>query len=283
MFVLVLAASASGFDLKAVQMREDFGSEPLYDCYMNYYYYVPCPTSAWFWSYYGWPQGSSVGVFFTVGDPSMGRAGSGCPPYNACDAYNAHTIEQFRVLDFAGYGTMYPGLFTVEFKIWCSDERGCPVAPALWESGPTELCAAGWNYITVTATPALAVTRCATQANQGYPRFLITATHTGTDATYPAWGTDNISRPIGLACTMHDNGCCPALYPRPSTSHYSTMHSGYYGVGFEFCPPEWFLDGGDTVGNQEGFVELAWRVYLVNSGPVATEPTTWGHIKSMYR
>jgi hypothetical protein len=281
--VLALASSAYGMEMKALQMREDFGSEPLYDCYMNYYYYIPCPTYSWFWSYYGWTQGSSVGTFFTAGDASMGRAGSACPPYLTCDAYLAHTIEQFRVLDFAGYGTMYPGLYTVEFQIWCADEHGCPIAPALWSSGPQEMCVGGWNYIAVTANPALCVSRCATQANYGYPRFLITATHIGTDATYPAWGMDNISRPIGLACTMHDSGCCPALYPRPTASHYNTMHSGYYGVNFEFCPPEWFLDGGDTVGDEEGFIELAWRVYLVNTGPIATKPTTWGHIKSMYR
>ena len=102
--VLVIAATAYGTEKKAAQMREDFGTQPLYDCYMNYYYYIPCTTSSWFWMYTNWAPGDKVGVFYTIGDPSMGRAGSGCPPYLNCDPCNAHVLEQFRVLDFAGYG-----------------------------------------------------------------------------------------------------------------------------------------------------------------------------------
>ena len=84
---------------------------------------------------------------------------------------------------------------------------------------------------------------------------------------------------------MHDEGCLPALYPRPYVSHYPTMHSGYYGQGFEICPPQWFKDGADTTpdGSQYGFVELAWRLYVVCGGPTETGTTTWGNIKSMYR
>ena len=278
--VLAVATSAYGMEKKSLQMREDFGTQPLYNCYQNYYYYIPCPTSAWFWMYTGWTPGDVVGQFFTVGDPSMFT--SKCAPgYTTCDPYNAHTIEQFRVLDFAGYGTIYPGLFTVEFQIWCSTEQGCPIAPALWTSGPRELCVGGWNYIIV--DPQVCVSRCHTQPDWGYPRFLITAQMIGSDASYPAWGMDNISTPATTPCVMHDYGSCPALYPRPTQSHYSTMHSGYYGQNFAYCPPYWFLDGRDSTGDVYGFIELAWRVYLINSGPTATEPSTWGHIKSMYR
>ncbi|MFZ1946342.1 MAG: hypothetical protein WAW06_02235, partial [bacterium] len=106
--VLVIATSAFGMQKKAFQIREDFGTEPLYDCWMHYYYYIPCPTSSWFWSYYGWDPGAVVGEFFVVGDNSMGKASN-----YACDPMMAHTVEQIRVLDFAGYGTLYPGLFTV--------------------------------------------------------------------------------------------------------------------------------------------------------------------------
>jgi hypothetical protein len=287
--VLSLAASAYGLEKKAVQMAEDFGSQPLYDCYMNYYYYIPCPTSSWFWAFTGWPAGEVIGEMFTVGDPSMGREGSGCPPYLNCQRCCDHGLERFRVLDFAGYGTIYPGLFTVNFNIWCSDANGCPVGPSLWASGPTEFCTAGWNYIAV--TPLLDLGNCYTQLQSNlkcYPRFLITATHTGISANYPAWGFDNVSTPLGLSCAMHDNGCCPALYPRPQVSHYPAIHSGDYGVAFEHCPPQWFTDGADSVGNVYGFIELAWRVYVRNiytccCPDEATEPTTWGAIKAMYK
>jgi hypothetical protein len=281
--LLVLASSAFALEQKAVQMREDFGTEPLYTTYMNYYYYIPCPTSSWFWNYTGWTPGDMLGVFFTIGDPSMGRVGAGCPPYLTSDPALAHTIEQFRVLDFAGYGTIYPGLFTVNFDIWCADERGCPVGPSLWNSGPKEFCAAGWNYVPV--TPNLCVTKCKTVLNPpSYPRILLTATMTGTLATYPAWGLDNISTPVGLACAMHDNGCCPALYPRPMVSHYPVMHTGIYNSGgVAYCPPAWILNPGDTVGDVFGCIELAWRLYVTNTGPTANEPSTWGNIKSMYK
>jgi hypothetical protein len=63
------------------------------------------------------------------------------------------------------------------------------------------------------------------------------------------------------------------------------MHSGFYGQNFTYCPPQGLLDGRDTTpdGTQFGFVELAWRVYLLCTGPTAGEPATWGDIKSMYR
>jgi len=280
--VLILATSAMAMEYKAVQMKDDFGTEPLYSSYLRYYYYIYCTTSSWFWAFTGWTPGDIVGVLYTVGDPSMGRTGSGCPPYLASDPCNEVTIESFRVLDFGGYGTLYPGLFTVEFDVFCADADGCPVGPSLWNSGPVEFCAAGWNYVYV--NPQLCVTECATQGFC-YPRFLATATFTGTDATYPAFGFDNMTRPITLACNLHDSGCCPALYPRPYVSHYPIIHAGYYGPNFTYCPPQWFLDGGDTTsgGTDKGFIELAWTVYLVNSGPTATEPSTWGNIKSMYR
>jgi hypothetical protein len=280
--VLILATSAMALEKKAFQMREDFGTEPLYTTYMQYSYYIPCPTYSWFWMYTNWAANDIIGEFFTIGDPSMFRTAAGCPPYAASDPCNEQTIEYFRVLDFAGYGTIYPGLYTVEFDIYCATADGCPIMPSLWNSGPVDFCVGGWNYVYL--TEPLCVGDCATDGFC-YPRFLLTAKMIGTDPIYPAWGLDNISTPISLACNMHDYGCCPALYPRPYVSHYNTIHSGYYGVDFVNCPPYWFADGRDTTSGATtfGFVELAWRVYLLNEGPTATEPSTWGNIKAMYR
>jgi len=278
LLVVGMAASAFGLEKKAVQMREDFSTEPLYNCYMNYYYFIPCPTNSWFWIFSGWSPGDKVGQWFRIGDASMGRSGAGCPPYIGCDPYNACYMEQIRVLDFAGYGTIYPGLFTVRFDAYCSDERGCPIGPALWTTGPVELCTGGWNYVRFPSC----YEACDTY-NHGWWKFLVVATHVGTQANYPAWGVDNVSKPATLGCAMHDAGCCPALYPRPAISHYATMHSGYYGENFQYCPPQPFLDGADSVGDVYGHAELAWRIYMVNSGPTEVEPSTWGSIKSIYK
>jgi hypothetical protein len=285
--VVCVAASAYGLEKQAVQMREDFGTQPLYDCYMNYYYFIPGPSSSWFWMLTDHPHGEVIGEWFQIGDPSMGRAGAGCPPYLNCDPCGAHVLEQFRILDFAGYSS-YPGrnYFAVEFNIWCADASGCPVGPSLWSSGPLEFNVAGWNYVQV--KPPLCLTACATELEGSLkcrPRFLITATHVGTttyNQPWPAWGLDNISTPVILGCTMHDTGCCPALYPRPQVSHYDAVHSGNYGINFSNCPPQRFLDSGDSVGNVYGCVELAWKVYLKNIYS-ATEPSTWGNIKSIYK
>ena len=284
--VLVLATSAVAFEKRAFQMKEDFGTEPLYNTTLHYYYYIPCPTSSWFWSMNQWPVNSVIGEMFTIGDPTMFYS-TGCPPYITADPVNAHVINQIRVLDFAGYGTLYPGLYTVDFQIWCSTADGWPIGAPLWSSGPKELCAGGWNYVVV-PPPGVCVTKCFTEMVGGmkaYPRVLVTAKMIGSSAIYPQWGFDNIASHVNAvpSCAMHDYGCCPALYPRPFVSHYNTIHTGYYGVNFMYCPPQWFLDGGDTVGNVYGFIELAWRLYLTNSGPTATEPSTWGNIKSMYR
>jgi len=267
--------------MRAAQMREDYGTEPISECYMQYYYSILCPTSSWYWIHDN-TRWAAWGVFYTIGDPSMARSGSGCPPYEACDPYNAHTVDRIRVLDFAAYGTTYPGLSAVEFEIWCADPLGCPVGSALWSSGPVEFCQRGWNYLSV--EPPLCVTDCSIGNPPGYPRFLVTCTEIGQLDDYPAWGFDNISSPVKRGCQMHEVGCCPALYPRPFVSHYSTIHTGYYryrhpGGGFEYCPPLWLLDGKDTVGNVYGYIELAWRVYLSDTGPTSLKPSTWGSIK----
>lgn len=135
----------------------------------------------------------------------------------------------------------------------------------------------------VTLDSALSVAACYTQP-ASFPRILLTATHIGTDCTYPQWGMDNVSAPALTSCTMHDAGCLPALYPRPTSSHYSTIHSGYYGIDFANCPPIWFTDGGDTTADasEYGYLEFAWRL-VVQCIPDATEPTSWGQIKAMYR
>jgi hypothetical protein len=271
--VLVLATSAFAWEKKAYQMREDFGTEPLYDTALQYYYYIPCPTYSWFWVFTGWSCGDVLGEIFFIGDEGTG----GWP---AADPDVAHTLEQIRILDFAGYGTVYPELFTVEFCVWCGDDVNCPVGPPyvpLWCSGPLET-HFGWNYIQVLPPDGLCLTEC---YDVGEPfSIVVTAKHIGTLCQYPGWGLDNISTPVETGCIMHDLGCMPAVVR-------NTTHSYYYGTcyDFEYCPnPLVFCDGRDTTPDctQFGLIELAWRIYLVNSGPTGTEPSSWGNIKSMY-
>jgi hypothetical protein len=219
-----------------------------------------------------------LGVFYDIGDISM-QTGT------ACDPEQCHRLERIRILDFAGYGIYYPGWFTVRFDVYCSDELGCPVGPQLWTSGPYET-GRGWNYVEV--EPVLCLTQCCPDPSMpAYsPRILVVSEMTGTMGIYPAWGLDNISTPIQTGCEMHDFSCLPAVYPRPYSSHYPVVHTGYYGYGsFEYCPPLRFADGRDTTDDfsQYGCIEAAWRIYLSFSGPSATDATSWSAIKSMYR
>jgi len=267
--VLILASCVFGFEKKAFILEEDFGVAQQ-ECFLQYYYYIPCTSSSWFWGFFDWSAGDKVGAFFTIGDTGTGA-------FSTCKPDSCQTIFGFRVLDFAGYGQTYPGLYTVKFNIYCSDENGCPVGDPLWDSGSIET-TKDWNLISV--SPPLSVTGCSVQPSPPTsPRILVVATHIGTDNTYPQWGSDNISAPVDSSCVMHDIGCLPALYPRPSSSHYPTMHSGYYGIDFAFCPPVWFPEA-DTL--TYGYLELAWRLFITCEGQ-ATEPTTWGKIKSMYK
>ncbi len=272
--VLGLTACVEAIDKTPYKMKEDFGLEPLAGCNLQYYYYIPCPTNSWFWGFSGWSVGDIVGQYVTVGD--LSTAG-----HLACDPGECHDLTGFSFIDFAGYGTLYPGLFTVEFEIYCSDEFGCPVGDAIWNSGPYES-HYSWNDVPV--SPAVVLTDCSVEPGPSSPRFLLIARHIGSDGSYPAWGFDNISWPLIDGCVMHDLGCLPALYPRPYSSHYEGIHTGYYGVDFEFCPPYGFLDGLDTTadGSMYGFVELVLKLAFECNGP-STEPTTWGRVKSMYR
>jgi hypothetical protein len=274
--ILLAATNATALESKAYRMRDDFGMEPLSDCQLNYYYYVPCPTLCWFWSFTGWEYGDVVGAWFQVGDLSMNTGA-------ACDPVECHTLDRIRVLDFAGYGSIH-GCCIVEFDLYCCDEYGCPVGPSLWNSGILGLDYA-WNYINV--DPPISICGCSVNPGSppSAPRLLVTAIHWGNPPSYPAWGADNISTQALEGCEFHDLSCLPALYPRPYSSIYPTMHSGFYGQDFRYCPPLWFKDGRDTTPDaiEYGYIELAWRIYLTCSGPTNVEPATWGNIKSMYR
>jgi hypothetical protein len=93
---------------------------------------------------------------------------------------------------------------------------------------------------------------------------------------------DNISTALEQACIMHDYGCLPAVYPRTAAQ----VHSGFYADATQsYCPPQFFCDGRDTSADCSiyGAIELAWRLYIICSGPTATENSTWGDIKGMYR
>jgi hypothetical protein len=277
MLVLFLAAPAFGAEMKAFKMRDDFGAAPLSDCALQYYYYIPCPTYNWFAYFSGCGINEGIGAWFQVGDISMGG-------HAACDPVNCHALEQFRILDFSGYGTVYPGLFTIRFDIYCCDEDGCPIGPPLWTSGPWETHWA-WNYIPV--DPPLSICECSVDPGPppSGPRILIISTSIGTLCTYPAWGFDYIGRAVEQGCEMIDIGGRPALYPRPFVSYYPTIHSGWYGSNFQYCPPLWLCGDHDDIPGctQFGFMELAWTIYLSCSGPTAAEPSTWGNIKAMYR
>ncbi len=279
--VLLIASSAFALEQKEFAMRDDFGTEPLYNCYMNYYYYIrydPPTSGSYFWYFTGWTTGDMVGEWFQVGDVSMW---TGLP----CDPVAGFTLEQVRIIDFAGYGTVYPGWFSATFDVYCSDDQGVPIGPSLHTTPPIDT-PFGWVYIDIDPDLCLPI-HCAVDPGPppSGPRILVTATHTGSLGLYPAWGADNISSNFLLGAPMHDESCLPALYPRPFVSHYTTMHSAVYiFAGIPYSPPAWMLDGRDTAnGQQYGFIEWAWRIYLGYTGPTATEPSTWGNIKSMYR
>jgi hypothetical protein len=277
LLILVLATSAFGLERKAYQMKEDFGTEGLYDGALQFYYYIPCPTYSWFWAYSGWTPGDVVGMSFPVG--AQGTGG-----WDTLDPLNCREIEQLRILDFAGYGTIYPILFDIRIDIWICAWNDPHIHIHIWESVSFGTHFA-WNYI-----PIPNVTFCEADPNPyGYVPVLVTATHVGTDARYPAWGMDNISTSLEQACIMHDLGCLPAVYPRPGPGTtpgdpLGNVHGGYFGTDPTTCPPIGIPDGRDTTPDvtQFGYIELAWRLYIVCGGPTATEPSTWSNIKAMY-
>ena len=223
--VVMMTASALALESRAFQLREDFDAAPLDETRLQYYYYIPCPTYSWFWAFTGWEFSDWIGCVF-----ECEQEHTGC--YEINDPWLDHTIQQFRILDFAGYGTVYPGLFTVEFYAFCADrntknpvdEGG--VYNALWYSGPWET-HFGWNYIP--NEPAVCVTPCGDGDPPAYPAVLIMAHHIGTSVGYPAWGLDNVSTAIAQGCILHDYCSLPAHFPRPYVCYWDQIHSGYYG------------------------------------------------------
>ena len=253
---LAVIGSSAAFEMSPYQMVDDLEVEPpLHQAALQYYYYIPTPDYSWFWGCYLEP-GDILGVLFWYGDiPQGGLTPCGVP----------WELESIRFLDFVGYGHVYPGWYTVEFDVYRADENGSPLSPSLWNSGPVEPFP-GWNQVAVSPP----VRFCDWPSDNAAFPVLITATHTGTEIGSPMWGFDNISSPAQLGVNMHDVGCFPALYPRPGTGHYTSMHTGYYGNGsFSYVPPIHFPDGRDSSadGSNYGFVEAAWRIYATCGWP----------------
>lgn len=121
--VLVLATSTLALEQKAVKVRDDFGTEPAYNHILQYYY-IACPTYSWFWAFYCWGPGDIIGTHFLVGDQPTGG-------YAPADPFNTTHLDMFPVLDLAGYGQMYPGLYTVRLDVYFTDTCGCIIGPWL--------------------------------------------------------------------------------------------------------------------------------------------------------
>ena len=188
------------------------------------------------------------------------------------------------MLDFAGYGESYPGLFTIELDVYCSDENGNP-SGHLWNSGPRET-RFGWNYFSV--SPYVRLDQHCDNFYQN-PTIIVTMTFTGTEGKYPVVGFDNIGTAVEAECAMHDYGCLPAFRPRGYLGGEDPkVHSGYAGTyAFEYWPPIALPDGMHAGGGApvaHGYVEVAWRVYMYcgMKSPKAVDPTSWGGIKSLY-
>ncbi|MFH1312212.1 MAG: hypothetical protein ABIJ00_03205 [Candidatus Eisenbacteria bacterium] len=270
------------FEVKPYLMSEDFGNEPRYDCALQYYYFIPCPAYSWFWGVYGWEPGDMLGAHFRIGDVGTGG-------FDPCDPLDCVVLEHIRVLDFAGYGTYYPGLFTIEMGVWCSDMSQNPLLP-LWDSGPVET-AFGWDYIAVNEGDGIEVYDCF-ESDPEYPGIIVTMTFIGVEGRYPAVGFDNVGTSVETGCEMHDIGCLPAVYPRACAGgDGAPVRSGYVGnCSFEYWPPRGIPDGKHANRgclSWYGFSEAAWRIYLHCWGPcmspAATPPTSWGGIKNLYR
>lgn len=251
--------ASTPFKAEVYTMTEE--TEPLMDCALQYYYFIPSPTHSWFWAYSGWEYGDIVGACFRVGD-------EGTDEYHQCDPIYCSRLERIRVLDFAGYGTVYPGLFTVLFDVYCADETLEPLSH-LWCSGPREL-GFGWNHIVV--DPAVDISACY-ESEYMFPRVVVTMTMIGSYGVYPRLGFDNVSTPFDLGHEMHDSGCLPAVYPRSGFGGSEPrVHSGYVGTQpFENWPPVPLPDGKHLVdpggATWFGYAEAAWRIYLKCAGP----------------
>jgi hypothetical protein len=209
-------------DLKveALQIEESTGPGG-YDCCLSYYY-VPCPTHSWFWAYSGWTPGDIIGASFTIGEQPTG-------PGWPCDPVICRDLEGISILDFAGYGKVYPGQYSFEMDVFYCDTTGVCNCH-LWNSGPRDS-HYGWNYIEV--DPPVSLWDCpgfCLPWDQGcpYPKFAVTMKMVGTDGDYPAVGFDNMSMPVEQGCPMRDSGCLPALYP---TANMLPNRVGRAGMG----------------------------------------------------
>lgn len=249
----VPAGTGNAFEAEPYQMVEDVGVHPWAQCALQHYYYIPCPSDSWFWGVSGWAIGDIIGAHFRVDQQSTGRVEPCC---ECC-----YVVVGVSILDFAGYGTVYPGWFSVTPKFFCADENGYPTGPAVY-SGPPIDTSYGWNYIDFDRgfePPCfLPGTR--------YESFVVTITFTGLQGIYPAIGFDNIGTAQESGCEMRDIGGSLAEYPRNwAGGPEPRVHSGYVGWrDFEHWPPIGFADGGDTtrVTPEFGFSEVAWRVHL---------------------
>jgi hypothetical protein len=261
----------------------DYGPEPSSrDCVLQYYYYIPCPTYSWFWAYSGWEPGDIIGAHFRIADQGTGG-------FDPADPWGCCHLGWIGILDFAGYGTAYPGLFTIEMDVYCADDTPSPRSH-MWNSGSLET-HFGWNYVEV--EPPLYILPCWDYDRwpPAAPAIVVTMTSTGSEGIFPKLGFDNISTSIHVGCPLHDLGCLPAAYPRTRMGESDlSVHSGYIGkYPFQNWPPLPFPDGVHTGFRPFGwcgYVELAMQIgmpFWHMRSEKALYQTSWGAIKSLYR
>ncbi len=269
-FISLGASQGYGYDHLVVRLTDDHlyndgqiyaSSDPT--CELSYYYLI---SDCAYVTIIPGIENRTVGVHFTMSDP--------VPWLSACDTSTCLTLDEIEIVL---YWVLPPGNDqSMNIKVYAADENGEPVGEPLGNRDfqPT--------YVDTTLFPVCHIDFTNDGSEPGLDLsscggdFLVLLTWKN-DTGHPYVVLDNVSSCVD-SCSSNPV-CCqmgsePYVYPRTTVRTHDYGFEGSWSKGHAYCDP----NGCDTY----GALEALWTCRFCTLTP-ATQPTTWGTIKALYR
>jgi len=266
----LLASSVEARQAHVVHLKPDdlvrirgIGSPSDASCELSYYYLI---GDCAYVTVYPGIENHSIGVHFNMTDV--------VPWLAPCDTNRCLTLDEIEIVL---YYVLPPGNDqSMNVKVFAADENGEPVGsplgnrdfePAYVDTTLFPLCRI--DFTNEGSVPGLDLSGCG-------GNFVVLLTWKN-DTGHPYLVLDNVSWCVD-SCTTNPV-CCqmgsePYIYPRTTIHTYDYGVEGSWSKGPAICDPK----GCSTYGP----LEALWTCRFCTLTP-ATQPTTWGTIKALYR
>ncbi len=274
--LLITASTLPGWEMKHVRLAPqdvaDYNNQGLaisVSCTLSYFYTVP--GCGWVWVIDGIEENESFGVRFNMTDE--------VPFHDPCDTSACLTLDALKIMLYDVLPP--PADQSMNLRVYAAGEGGDPLGDLLGNvdfepsyAGTASFTTEIIDFTKGGSTPGLDLSGCGGD-------FVVILTWLNSTG-HPCFVLDNISTCVE-SCAV-DPDCCqmgtyPYVYPR-TTPH--THYYGYFGSWLTDPDPTCDFRDSTTLCDEYGYIEGMITSYFCTVSQ-ATEPSTWGSIKAMYK